>query len=730
MTPLDARMQSALHRNLHFAALRATIAAEFRAVVKHALWCLQRAAEARKLRCRMWATAEARAPRGACARAIACWISYSAAWRQRLARARKHSTLSCKMRAMQNFRAVLQAARRAQRAARRRAERQQRTLLHLHARLLLMRWRMDHGELQALERHARSAWRVGRLRGCMASWRDAQHAWEDRQALSRRATAVFVAMTLSGCMHSWHSLSLALRAARRMAKRSRMHGRRIALRASLTAWWVRHQAVSRHARRLGLTRRAANTWWRLVEMRRSQRELPLIARTCLVRVMRRRGWRAWKRADARRLALAAVAVKESRVAAAWARPRLIAATSALSAHAASRRHGRRLTRWAGMLYGRRWMKMWREAHDARRQQRDARREKISHALALSAPRARSATLLAWALTAQPLAKAARTAFALAATRTWRRAATALAGWRYEISARSHRRDVARQIAIRHADGLPTCCALWRRFARVRRRISMLASRVRSILIAGPAATWYEFAQDAMAWGACAAAASAQVLMRRRMDGWARWLQAHVVESRVSSRLWALRLTFTSERRTHLLIFAVYTWRVRSRSDSRRRRWVAVGDGHYLLARQLRALRSWYHFMRRRLDAFNAQPTPLSATVPPLRALQLPPPSPPTPPPTPPLEVAVQPKIPTPPRAPLSVRVASVAPPMPMYAPPLSCYSPQMAALGFAPPPYSQHARGGAPTIAAPPPGGESLDTLLDQMVILGQIRVSDAYLSV
>ena len=158
-------MRAALDRNLQFAALRATVAVAVQNAMRPAFARLLRAAkEGRALRA-SGRKARERLPRWSLARGISRWSGFLEGLRRRhVAHARRHAHLSSLMRGLRRIREEAIAAQRAQRAARRRAVRQQRTLLVLHARLLLARWRVEHGAMRINARCARPACERARRR--------------------------------------------------------------------------------------------------------------------------------------------------------------------------------------------------------------------------------------------------------------------------------------------------------------------------------------------------------------------------------------------------------------------------------------------------------------------------------------------------------------------------------------------------------------------------------------
>ena len=172
---MDAHLRAALRRNLDFAAIRVTIAAEQRVVAKRALRTLRsRTTVRRDLDGLQNVRADECAQRAALRRGIGALRAASSVWRHRYARASRHAHLMALMRGFHRMKKDLETAKRAERAARRRAARQHRTLLQLHARLLLARWRMDSAALAcAISRgDSHGIRRRLRCRSALQKWRE------------------------------------------------------------------------------------------------------------------------------------------------------------------------------------------------------------------------------------------------------------------------------------------------------------------------------------------------------------------------------------------------------------------------------------------------------------------------------------------------------------------------------------------------------------------------------
>ena len=788
---LDARIQSALNRNLAFAALRVTIKAELRDAVAFAFRRLLQAAEANALQQRLGMKAAERARWAAVTRGVASWTSYHAHGRRLLAKARRHAYSSAKLRGLRCLAAEVAAARRAERAERRRAARQLRTLLELHARLLFARWRVDRGAHRALVHRAIGASTLARNRRAWANWMMAVHTRERLRDLSRRAAAVQAAMRASAAVDAWLDLRASSRAAHRRLGRAQMHSRRIQLRSALISW-RRERAVARgtalaarsiHHRMACARDRAFRGWvggaaarrqakiaarravkaWRVVCIRTIaiRHELPRRARAQRVRGMRRRGWRAWRRsidARVRVLLLWGPSTSAGRtsslrrclrswstLSASWRRlhrsatvllHRSLAAGIATwrdLVHAA--RHGPRALAvrhwtssglwvgwstwhgtWAALVrsraamhrsvqhMGRRELSRgwctWAAAASHRAASQRAARTLLACAHGLLQRRTRLHALQLWAAQARPLAHLARRHDVFEAAKRWRRAAVRLGAWQHLTAARRARCAAAAHVSALCLGGMRQAWRRWAVAAMTRARVHRNARGLWRLLTRDALSTWAPWAVAMAAQRAAVGAASAKVMTLRQRNGWSAWTSAYTVEDAVAARLWARKLTLTSERHGRALSRALRAWRMHARTRSRHHRWIIFGVGHDLMACRRGALRRWRRAARRRCAARVARPTPPRAEVSPL-----------PPPPPPPLHAPMDDGHlwPLPARRP------------PPAAPPMMAEATIRAApMAPLPPRAPLHADAPLPPLAPPVGDSVGLDALLDRMVIMRQ----------
>ena len=153
----DERMQSALQRNLGFAALRVTIQTGLRAEAGKAFNALRQSAVEGSLMRKRHARAAKHDQLMALLRGMAGLHAEALCMRRGLSRARQHDRLTCLMNGLVRWQADHAAARREELDARKRMAQQYATLLHLHARLLYMRWRLQHGAPREVIRRASAA---------------------------------------------------------------------------------------------------------------------------------------------------------------------------------------------------------------------------------------------------------------------------------------------------------------------------------------------------------------------------------------------------------------------------------------------------------------------------------------------------------------------------------------------------------------------------------------------
>ena len=404
-------------------------------------------------------------------------------------------------------------------------------------------------------------------------------------------------------LHTWEAF-----AARILA----FHALRICARRALLKWRRRREERLAPTRRaLGFYRRTSKRRaWRVWLQQRDvfaawavlrKRAMWHAAMTQRYRLLRR--WRA----NARRLASTEMARLRSAAMAAASRKRR--GMAALLDWLEERREWRQMLRTAYLHKARQGYSEWREIYLETRRRQAALRKRFAYVVKmLSLPKLRNAWLL-WHSIAHKAADNERRRRQLMASLVWRGAADAFAWWRSECVAHFARRSASVLIAAKHRGGVFMAFGWWARLARTRRKIANLSRGLRKPLTRSLCGAWREWAMATKARVEAHDAATAEIIGWRLDAGWAWWVAAVDAEHAIASRLWARRVTITYEYVIRRLGRAVLIWRRRARARSDKRRWLAVGDGHYLLARKARAVRGWRDSTRRRLDAAEVNPKP-------------------------------------------------------------------------------------------------------------------------
>jgi hypothetical protein len=265
---LDKKMETALRRNLDHAALRVNIQAGVREQMMLAFRRLRLPARNRTLRQRVASRAEAFVRHQALTRGFDRLNALLEWWRRIYARARRHSRLTDMMRVIERMRRELEGARRAERAARRRAERQQRTFLRMYARLLLSRWRDSNVQFFVALRTSRFEVLRTRLqaRGAVGAWCVACTECKARAAMRVSALALAAWHRAARGVVVWSVHASERRAAHRevlvQGRRAESHRQSMQLarvRRALGAW---RRSNSRRVRAHALASRALRRWVR------------------------------------------------------------------------------------------------------------------------------------------------------------------------------------------------------------------------------------------------------------------------------------------------------------------------------------------------------------------------------------------------------------------------------------------------------------------------------------
>lgn len=667
---LDARLSTALQRNLAFASLRCEVQQQLRVTLARAFRRVRAIAAARHLRQSRIQRSTAHALHGRLMRGLSSWIADHVEWRRRSAAACRRARYVALYYGLRRLRSEAATVKRERRAAQRRAARQQRTLLVLHARLRLARWREEHGALLALVRTARrGTMRTARLRCWWVEWLQAA---TDAAALSeqtRRATVVAAAMATAAATDTWRGAASAIGRLRTLVCRgerarhrrnlaratsiwwrdaalgvavTRAHGARrrrmqVAARTALAHW---HQEAARRAHWVVVMASRVQMWRRATTARLLRRRLVRAIRSEGRRRAKRRVWRAWmtrldsnsiiarafvaaaRRWDAARLChllcLWRHIVRRWRAVQKAARQLWMLRCRALGAEGLAafkarltfKRTGWRLAQRADVWAASIGLAAWRAASTCRRDAIASVRAACLRGRACWERNAKRAGVHAWAARARPLAAHARLDRFFTAARVWRAAARRLAVWAARAAHVRAVRAVAVAVARLVGGGAPRALRKWAGFAVVSRATAERARGIAHVLRRDAfCGVWRAWAQSEAVRAADVALSTGGVVARRLRAAWAHLVAAVETETAVRARLWATNLTLSTERTLRRMYRGLHGWRRWARAHSRARRWLSVGAGHAIFASQAEGLRRWRRTMRRYHAAATARPTP-------------------------------------------------------------------------------------------------------------------------
>jgi hypothetical protein len=680
-------METALRRNLDHAALRVNIQAGVREQMMLAFRRLRLPARNRTLRQRVASRAEAFVRHQALTRGFDRLNALLEWWRRIYARARRHSRLTDMMRVIERMRRELEGARRAERAARRRAERQQRTFLRMYARLLLSRWRDSNVQFFVALRTSRFEVLRTRLqaRGAVGAWCVACTECKARAAMRVSALALAAWHRAARGVVVWSVHASERRAAHRevlvQGRRAESHRQSMQLarvRRALGAW---RRSNSRRVRAHALASRALRRWVRAAARSRDalRRQRLLAGHKPFADDHRRRfsQWRRAARRVARSHALQCAALlyrwrrEVSRGLSTWQGEAWRLQASRHSRSLESRRSRRAvLRRWLqrcrqvtayiasirtatlelvrllGVVRRRAglglWLEhvewvaaglqlrhsaeawavrkqflVWRHAQERLSALRAASRSLMRTAIARHRQQRLDEHMAHWVGIAAPLASLDRLAEQLGFSLRWRRAASSLAHWQMEHASRARRQRATVELAALRLGGVPVAWGRWTRVTAALRRHRALRAALRAVLGREPWGLWLKRTGELAAENAAVAAAAAACGDIRREATWLEWREKFRAEHAVASRLWALRLDLTTERRLRHEAARFETWRLRARGRARWALWMRLAEGHELITRQARGLRRWKLRVRRRLEAADAESVviaPLAASA--------------------------------------------------------------------------------------------------------------------
>ena len=250
---LDQRMEAALNRNLSSCALRVTcgaIRAEMRGTVRAALRRLKSYAAEQHMEMELLEKAEACAWQLGCSRGLLHLKSSSSAWQLTYARARRHHHLTALMKGFLRLKALLAAVVRKLREDRKRRQQQYHALLQLQARILLVRWRQEHGILRGTIRVSRQSLVTRRrltCRSALARWRIGVSHRTDCAALSQHALVLCESFAASRALLRWRGQAGYNCALEHASSRADRRGRRKRCAACWSAWRLYATSCRSHA---------------------------------------------------------------------------------------------------------------------------------------------------------------------------------------------------------------------------------------------------------------------------------------------------------------------------------------------------------------------------------------------------------------------------------------------------------------------------------------------------
>ena len=680
-----AHMQEVLRRNLGFASLRITIQTGLRAEALKVFRAFRQEAAKRRLDQLLEAQADSHLFVGALLSALICLQSNARRMHVRWSRAVQHERLMSLMTGLMRWRAEFKAARRKALERRQWQQEQHRVMVLHHARLLLWEWRYYHGSVRVRIRKAASYVRGLRAQPKLLRWKQLVRAWrEEAASLAARSGAVrarlvhvrlawlgWAELAESGQCAARHVEAASLRVVRRRLGRGVRRWRRACSRRSSQAA-LTHLALahSRDAPR----GRVLHAWGRQARL------------AALQRAYRRRGWRRWLVAAARRrvhrrlielVGRGRLYSSRRRVRAAlrrWAavavpRRRLVRVARRAALRRVQRRRRLALTlwcSWSAAVVRRRWLRhaalrasLGRLLRSWCRRARQGLQAALSMALLerSAAVALRDRALLSccrhWLHVTAPSAALAKRAVRFVAMMRWRRGASGLFSWRGAVHAELARRALVVLFEARHCSGLRWRWHAWRSHtARTVRHGAMVRALRARLLLSGLESwlRWREALADdterSMLLAAAAVSAVEALRIRRLSLALDAWSRRHESERAKRARLAGRRDLLIEAKARVALIARWAVWRHRAFASSRANRWITLAAGHCLLRTLAIACHRWRSLHAARHRALAAMPSPLVSSA--ARA----PPLPPPPPPPPPAVVVPSSRTPSPPKSPL------------------------------------------------------------------------------